>query len=209
MQALVKQAGAPSNFEKPLISGLNSAERALQRDGTTSEAFSRALNQLGTDLVEAGRYPEARRLREQELRIDQQLHGEEHPNVANSMSNLAYVMRAQGDLTAARELNEKTLELRRRLLGEEHPLTLGSKADLTRWAVDDNTQSPADAQRALAVILRQILASTTPISEHPVEVGRLLREVGGDPVAVIREVAGDQDAQAYAALLDGPEYPSA
>ncbi len=47
--------------------------------------------------------------------------GEEHPDVASSINNLALLYNSQGRYTEAEPLYIQALALRRRLLGEEHP----------------------------------------------------------------------------------------
>ena len=47
--------------------------------------------------------------------------GEEHPNVATTLNNLASVLEAQGDYDAAESHYREALALHRRIYGEEHP----------------------------------------------------------------------------------------
>lgn len=58
--------------------------------------------------------------------------GDDHPNVLQSMHNLALTRRDLGDLQGARELFEQALAGRRRVLGEDHPDTLRSIKDLAQ-----------------------------------------------------------------------------
>ncbi len=55
------------------------------------------------------------------LRSCRQRFGEEHPDVATSLNNLAALYDSQGRYSEAEPLYLQALELRRRLLGEEHP----------------------------------------------------------------------------------------
>ncbi|MEO0515360.1 MAG: tetratricopeptide repeat protein [Planctomycetota bacterium] len=166
-----------------------------------------SMNNLARVMQDQGELQRARELHEKTLELRRRLLGEEHPDVATSMNHLASVIQDQGDLREARELYEKTLELYRRLLGEEHPRTLVGKAFLIRCAAEDGTGVPEDTPRELASILRQLLTKAPPNSVYPVWVGRMLRESGGDPVSIVREAVDEKDAAAYAALLDGPQYP--
>jgi tetratricopeptide (TPR) repeat protein len=47
--------------------------------------------------------------------------GEEHPDVATSLNNLASLYNSQGNYTAAEPLLQQALTMKKRLLGEEHP----------------------------------------------------------------------------------------
>ena len=55
------------------------------------------------------------------LNATRQRFGNEHPDVASSLNNLAGLYRAQGRYEQAEPLYVESLELRKRLLGEEHP----------------------------------------------------------------------------------------
>ncbi|MEM7722792.1 MAG: tetratricopeptide repeat protein, partial [Pseudomonadota bacterium] len=205
LRALVEQANVPANFEKSLTAALKSAERALQREGPSSGAFSRALNSVGNDLRQAGRYPQAQRVREQELSIGQRLHGEEHPDVATSMNNLARVMQDQGELQRARELHEKTLELRRRLLGEEHPDVATSMSDLARVMHEQGELQRARELHEKTLELRRRLHG----EEHPAvatsmsDLARVMHEQGEYQGA--RELH-EKTLELYRQLL-GEEHP--
>ena len=54
------------------------------------------------------------------------LHGEEHPDTANSYNNIGYVYGAKGDYDRAFEYILKALAIREKVLGEEHPDTASS-----------------------------------------------------------------------------------
>jgi CHAT domain-containing protein len=68
---------------------------------------------------------------EKALEITKEAVGEEHPDYALSLNNLAALYDAMGDYTQARPLLEKALEITREALGEKHPhyaLSLNSLA---------------------------------------------------------------------------------
>ena len=56
--------------------------------------------------------------------------GDEHPDVAGSLNNLAELYRAMGRYEQAEPLYTKALEMRRQLLGNEHPDVAGSLNNL-------------------------------------------------------------------------------
>ena len=51
----------------------------------------------------------------------QRLLGDEHPDVARSLNNLALLYKSQGRNTEAEPLYRQALEMFQRLLGDEHP----------------------------------------------------------------------------------------
>ncbi|NEO89987.1 MAG: tetratricopeptide repeat protein [Moorea sp. SIO3G5] len=73
------------------------------------------------ELYQQGKYSEAIPLWERVLEIQQQLLGEEHPDVATSLNTLAELYLFQGRYQEAEPLYRQALDLRKRLLGEEHP----------------------------------------------------------------------------------------
>ncbi|MDB9312253.1 CHAT domain-containing protein, partial [Spirulina sp. CS-785/01] len=57
----------------------------------------------------------------QALEMDKRLLGQEHPDVATSLNNLAFLYQSQGRYAEAEPLYRQALEMRKRLLGQEHP----------------------------------------------------------------------------------------
>ncbi len=68
-----------------------------------------------------GLYDQAEPWLKQCIEVTKKRLGEEHPSVAASLNNLAYLYRSQGRYSEAEPLYLEALELRRCLLGEEHP----------------------------------------------------------------------------------------
>ena len=63
---------------------------------------------------------------ESALAVRQKILSPEHPETAQSLNNLGYLLQAMGDLTGARPYLESALAIRERVLGLEHPDTAGS-----------------------------------------------------------------------------------
>jgi hypothetical protein len=85
---------------------------------------------LGNLAHAQGDLPGARKIRDQVLKANRRVLGEDHPDTLTSMCNLAATLWAQGDLPGAREIGEHVLNVRRRILGEDHPDTLTSLNNL-------------------------------------------------------------------------------
>jgi tetratricopeptide (TPR) repeat protein len=76
---------------------------------------------LGRFYEGQGLYALAEPWYEQCLKVVQARLGEQHPDVATSLNNLAYLYNLQGRYNEAEPLYLQALELRKRLLGEQHP----------------------------------------------------------------------------------------
>jgi len=79
------------------------------RDPRLEEA--RKLNDQAKSMYAAGRYAEALRLVRKTLSLREEALGPEHPDVADSLNNLAGLLSAQGDYAAARPLIERALKI--------------------------------------------------------------------------------------------------
>ena len=58
---------------------------------------------------------------EESLAIRKKMLGEEHPDVAQSLNNLAALYENQGKYDEAEKMFEESLAIRKKMLGEEHP----------------------------------------------------------------------------------------
>jgi tetratricopeptide (TPR) repeat protein len=79
------------------------------------------LNQKAKKLYQQGRYEEAVQSVSQARDLSLQYLGEDHPDFAQSLNNLAELYRSMGNYTQAVPLSKEAVELRRKALGEDHP----------------------------------------------------------------------------------------
>jgi tetratricopeptide (TPR) repeat protein len=86
-----------------------------------SEEAGRLLNQLGEYSYYKGDYESAKPLFERALAIREKILGKEHPDVANSLNNLAGLYRSQDDYEQAKPLYERALAIKEKVFGKEHP----------------------------------------------------------------------------------------
>jgi len=70
--------------------------------------------------------PKAVECYQKSLAMRRKIYGEEHPSIAQSLSNLGSAFSQQGDLSAALECFSQSLEMRRKLHGPEHPYVASS-----------------------------------------------------------------------------------
>src|SRR6266511_3484534 len=75
--------------------------------GIDPETTAWLLHQVGAYVFVRADYPQARKLLQRALAIRETRLGADHPETAHSLTNLALVLRAQGDLRTARTLHER------------------------------------------------------------------------------------------------------
>ena len=138
-------------------------------------------------LAKAGRYfhgraayAAARPLFERALAIREEVLGPEHPDTAESLDNLAFLVQAQGDLGGALPLCERALAIREEVLGPEHPDTAKG---LNNFAFMLHTQGDLAGalplhERALA-IREEVLGPEHPKTAFSLSnLARVLRDSG-------------------------------
>ncbi len=64
------------------------------------------------------------------MELRKRLLGEEHPDVASSLNNLAGLYKSQGKYTEAEPLYQQALELCEQVLGSNHPNTVTIRNNL-------------------------------------------------------------------------------
>jgi tetratricopeptide (TPR) repeat protein len=86
-----------------------------------SKETARLLNQIGLYLEARAEYPQAKRMHERALAIDEAAFGLNHPRVAIRLNNLGSVLESQGDLAGAKALFERALAIDEAALGPNDP----------------------------------------------------------------------------------------
>ncbi len=100
-----------------------------------------------------GDYRGAKFFSERALAIHEKVLGSEHPSTAQSLNNLAELLRLQGNYAGARPLYEQALTISEKVLGSEHPDTansLNNLAELLRQQGDYARAQPL-FERALTI----------------------------------------------------------
>ncbi|MBE9004106.1 CHAT domain-containing protein [Fortiea sp. LEGE XX443] len=111
------------------------------------------LNQQVDKLYQEGKYTTAIPLAERALAIREKVLGKEHPDVATSLNNLAFLYQRQGKYQQAESLYQRSLAIRKKVLGKEHPAvatSLNNLAELYR-AQEKYQQAEPLYLRALAI----------------------------------------------------------
>jgi tetratricopeptide (TPR) repeat protein len=79
------------------------------------------LSRRAVQLYHEGQYSQAVSLAEEALELARQVWGEEHPNIATSLNNLAVLYKLQGSLAEVEPLYQEALAMRKRLFPTHHP----------------------------------------------------------------------------------------
>ena len=145
---------------------------------TTSDdlvlAEAKKLNQQVVQFIEQGQYAAAIPLAERALAIREKVLGLEHPDVAQSLNNLAEPYRNMGNYQKAEPLYQRSLAISEKVLGQEHPLAATSLNNLAELYRNMGNYQKAEPlyQRSLA-IREKVLGL-----EHP-DVARSLNNLAG------------------------------
>ncbi|MGH9837263.1 MAG: tetratricopeptide repeat protein [Blastocatellia bacterium] len=137
----------PGRYEVKLIE----LRAVTERDRDLAEA-----DKLGKDAESLRRkrqYDQAIQLAERALSLREKAHGAEHPDVADSLDNLAYLYEAKGDYSRPESLYLRALAINEKMLGAEHPGTASSLNNLALFyqAKGDYGQAELLLRRALAI----------------------------------------------------------
>ncbi|MFM6589981.1 MAG: CHAT domain-containing protein [Microcystis panniformis] len=121
-------------------------------------AEAERLTQQVIQLYQQGKYNEAIPLAEQALAIHKQQLGDNHPNTATSLNNLAELYRVQGRYSEAEPLYKEALSIWEQQLGDNHPLTALSLNNLAELYRVQGRYSEAEPlyHRSLAIFKQQL-----------------------------------------------------
>jgi serine/threonine protein kinase/tetratricopeptide (TPR) repeat protein len=128
-----------------------------RRQGGQTEQMIVALRHLLLFLGSQNRNAEAEAAGKEALAIAEQLHIEEHPDVAIILHNLAQIKTAQGDYVQAESLGRKALAMHRKVHGNEHPETAWALMALANalWFLGEIDEAETLYREALPIFNRQ------------------------------------------------------
>jgi hypothetical protein len=104
------------------------------------------MNNLAGIYLRGGRYRDARFMKEEVYKKNNELYGELHPETLRSKSGLAYVYIKLENYKEALDLEEETYNQKKQIFGEEHPLTFQSLDNIS-WCYF----KMGDIQKALEI----------------------------------------------------------
>ena len=159
------------------------AATAIEQWQLESEAAGRLLNQAGFYAQARGNYREAGPLYERSLQIWEKVLGEEHPDVARSLNNIASLHKDQGDYERATPLLERSLQIWEKVLGEEHPDVARSLNNIAMLHQDQG-----DYERATPLLERSLQIREKVLGEEHPDVARSLNNI-----AMLHHAQGDYE----------------
>ena len=159
-------------FVPELARGQGEDSVLVAQDEDLAEA--ERLNQQVFQFGEQGKYNEAIPLAEKVLAIRQRILGNDHPDVAVSLDNLAVLYHTQGRYSEAETLYLQSLEMLKHLLGEEHPGVATSLNALALLYKDQGKYKKAETYFLQALEMRKRLLG----EEHP-DVAQSLNNLAG------------------------------
>jgi tetratricopeptide (TPR) repeat protein len=171
----------------------------------TDETLATYLYELSLLDVAEGKYEEARAHGEQALAIRSAELGEEHPDVAASLTGLGNVALAQGQFDEALALLERALALEQRILGPDHPDVAASLNALGNASLDQGQPKLAEGYHRRALAIREQAFG----SEHPAVAASLnnLGNVAAELGEFDEAIAFHQRSLAIKEQVLGPEHP--
>ena len=113
------------------------------------------LNKRSIELFEAGRYQEAIPLSQRALSIREKDLGPDHPDVAQSLSNLATLFQAKGQYADAEPLYRRALIIREKVLGPAHPQLATSLSNLAVMYASEGRFADAELLHTRAIKIRK------------------------------------------------------
>jgi len=121
------------------------------------------LHQAAWYLVDRARYTEAEPLLVRALYIQRKLWGNEHPDTAASLTNLALLYHDQGKDAEAEPLFVQTLEIYEQVLGADHPNTVTSLHNLASLYMSQGKHAEAEPLFLQALSTREnVLGANHP-----------------------------------------------
>lgn len=110
-----------AQYDKALKYG-NAVKEILEKaEDTQRTEYTTALNNIGRAFHAKGEYKAALGYYEKALKIDQEVFGEMHPNVADCYNNIGMALHEKGDYDAALKNHKKALKIDQLALGKKHP----------------------------------------------------------------------------------------
>jgi tetratricopeptide (TPR) repeat protein len=174
--------------------------------GVGLEATSRLLNEVGLYLRTRGEFDEAKTALQRALKIDEQVYGPDHPNVARDVNNLGLVLRDLGDLQEARKCFERALKIDEQVYGPDHPqvaIYVNNLGSVLR-DLGDLQEARKCYERALKID-EQVYGPDHPqVAIYVNNLGNVLRDLGDlQEARKCYERALKIDEQVY-----GPDHPT-
>lgn len=163
------------------------AIQVLERAVTLQSAPGASTADLGASLSElanchfyAGHYDISEALNQRALKIDRQLYGERHPNVANDLINLGAIQQEKGNPVESERYYRQALDVIVAFYGKDHQETASAQTMLGRSLVSQNRLNEAgELLRAAVDIQEKVYGKVHPrVASALNELGRVAMQSG-------------------------------
>jgi tetratricopeptide (TPR) repeat protein len=131
-----------------------------------ADPTARLMTQLAMYQKALGQYPDAERLYLRVLDIDRKTYGDDHPEVAIDLNNLATLLQHTNRLADAEPLLRQALDINRKAYGDDHPSVATALSNLARLLQATNRLADAEPLMRQAVGIWRRFRETTR-HEHP------------------------------------------
>jgi serine/threonine-protein kinase len=179
------------------------AARVLARLKDQLEAQAALALAIGRVYLSLGLNDRALPLLEQSLAQRRKLHGDSHPDVADSLLGLSVLDQNRGAFAAAEAAQRQALDIQRKLLGKDHPKVGDTLTDLgvTLLALAKYGEAEEAVRQALA-IHRQVPGVHEDVAYDLNNLGSVLRRTG----KLAEAEAAYREALAVARSVFGPAH---
>ncbi len=204
--ALAELEGAEGDFEGALTERHRAIVLLQRLNRTRHRSYLRAEVAQANDLRELGRYGEAATLLEQSLAHTIEIHGANHPRVAEVIEALANVRSSQGQQDEALRLSREALALIERVHGEDS-LEVAKVLNNLAIMLDESGrfgEAVEVLERARAIFTRFEGEQSRTVAYVDVNLGQALHNLGRYDEAAAR----DQAAIEVLTSIYGPDHPS-
>ena len=165
--------GAEQSFQQAIA--------IFQQQGATSWGLAKMLANLGLLRADEGKYVESEQLERQAIAMCQKLGGDESPDLASYLMNVALVRSLQHDPAGAEPLLRRTLEIRKKELSAGHPAIISAETRLGEVLTDEGKF--AEAETLLREAVAELHAVPFPLTawqtaEPEIALGVVLADEG-------------------------------
>jgi CHAT domain-containing protein/Tfp pilus assembly protein PilF len=168
--------------ERLLKQGLKLLEQAYGANVQNALNYDKILNDMGNLYKDAGRLPEAEAALNRAIAAGRAISGEDHPNVASGMGNLAVVLEHQSRFAEAETFYKRALAIDEKVFGPNHPVTaVGLNNIANLYADQGRSQDAAGLQQRVLAIYEKLFGPDSP------DVGRSLTNLANSYVRLGRK----------------------
>ena len=156
MMKLIKATGVAamlSLFATAVFSQGCTQRKPQNREGS---AEWETLNQEAMDLHRAGKYDRAVVVAKKALEVAEKSADKNHPELAESLNNLAELYRAQGQYAEAEPLYKRSLAIREKALGPDHPNVATSLENMAALYRKTGKEKAAEGLEKRAAAIRAV-----------------------------------------------------